>query len=285
MNGANNKKIGLIIPDWTNPFFSSIAHSFQNECVEHKYSIIAVDSYNSRARELNNIELLTSMDIDGLIFITVGENGRAYEKLDEFKKPLLVLDREIPLDNVDYLMNNNKLGIEIGLDYLYNLNHRKIAFIAGPQDTVPGKERYDFFCRKMSDLGIEKNDALVYPGDFMFGSGNEAVNQFLQIAEGERPTAIFASNDIMAFGVIQGLHEKGYKIPDDFSILGFDDVQFSSWIYPKLSTIKQDVKGIAKKGVELLSNRIANPNPITDSKIEIINPQLIKRNSCKKIGL
>ena len=115
----------------------------------------------------------------------------------------------------------------------------------------------------------------------MFGSGNYAADQISNFNNDIKPTAIFASNDVMALGILQKLQENGFVIPKDFSILGYDDIQLSSWVFPKLTTIRQDVMEFATQGVELLNYRIENP--ASSSKVKIIKPQLIERDSCIRI--
>jgi LacI family transcriptional regulator len=275
------KKIGLIIPDGTNQYFSSIAQSFQKEYTKQGIAIIVVDSNNNKSHEISNIKLLSDMDISGLIFISVGDSGKAFETLSTIKIPLLVIDREIPLENADFLINHDSLGIRIGLEYLYNLNHRKIAFIKGHQETSPGRERYRSFRETCAELNLEVEERLIFDGDFMFGSGNYAADQISNFNNDIKPTAIFASNDVMALGILQKLQENGFVIPKDFSILGYDDIQLSSWVFPKLTTIRQDVMEFATQGVELLNYRIENP--ASSSKVKIIKPQLIERDSCIRI--
>lgn len=271
-------KIGMIIPDGTNQYFSSIAQNFQKEYSKFNTTIIVVDSNNNKSHELANISLLGNIDIAGLIFISVGDSGESFETLNKSKLPLLILDREIPLENADFLINHDSLGIRIGLQYLYNLNHRKIAFIKGHQETSPGRERYRSFRETCSELNLEVDEKLIFDGDFMFGSGNFFAEQIANLDDNIKPTAIFASNDIMALGALQKLQEMGFLIPKDFSILGYDDIQLSSWVFPKLTTIRQDVMEFAMQGVELLNYRIINPK--CNSRVKIIKPQLIERNSC-----
>lgn len=275
------KKIGLIIPDGTNQYFSSIAQCFQTEYSKQDIGIIVVDSYNNKVHELANIRLLSNIDISGLIFISVGDSGEAFETLNTLKIPLLVLDREIPLENADFLINHDSLGIRLGLEYLFNLNHRKIAFIKGHLSTSPGRERYKSFRETFAELNFEIDEQLIFEGDFMFGSGNYVAEQISKLDDDIKPTAIFASNDVMALGALQKLQENGYNVPRDFSILGYDDIQLSSWVFPKLTTIHQDVMEFAMQGVQLLNSRIENPN--ISAKVKIIKPQLIERNSCAKI--
>jgi len=274
-------KIGLIIPDATNQYFSSIENCFQKEYSKHDIGVMVVDSNNNKAHELRNINLLSNIDIAGLVFISVGDNGDAFKLLSQLKVPLLILDREIPLDYADFLINHDSLGIRIGLDYLFGLNHRKIAFIKGDLKTAPGRERYKTFRETFAEYKYDLDERLIFEGDFMFGSGNVAAESISKLDKKIQPTAIFASNDIMALGILQRLQELGYRIPGDFSLLGYDDIQLCSWVHPKLSTIRQDIMEFAMQGVQLLNDRIENPN--RNSKVKIIIPQLVKRDSCVKI--
>ena len=276
------KKIGMIIPDGTNQYFSSLAQNFQKELAKQKSTLIVVDSSNSKAHENSNIELFDSIDIQGLIFISVGDNGEAYLKLNSLRIPLLILDREIPNGNADFLMNDDSYGIKDGLRYLTSLNHKSIAFITGDLDTEPGRVRLESYKEWFDENNdFELFEDLIFEGDFMIGTGITVANKIIELDIKNRPTAIFASNDIMAIGLLFELQKNGFNVPRDFSILGYDDILFSSWIYPKLSTIKQDIVDIARTGVELLINRIDGRHK--NKKIKIINPSLVTRESTLKL--
>ncbi len=273
--------VGIIIPDGTNQFFSSVAQNFQKKFAKSQTIVVVADSNNSKAQELINIQYLSDIQVSGLIFISVGDSSQAFDALRKLKMPLLILDREIPMVNADFLINRDKMGIRFGVEYLNSLNHKRIAFIKGCDETAPGRDRFQGFKEVMAELDLELDEQLIFDGDFRFGSGNLVAEEIVSLPEDQRPTAIFTSNDLMALGVLQRLQERGFSVPDDFSLLGFDDINLSSWIHPKLSTIRQDVRQIANVGVELLRKRMRQK--IAKGRIRLISPELIKRNSCKHL--
>lgn len=270
----------MIIPDGTNQYFSNLAQAFQNELSKRNCTLIVVDSNSNNINELNNINLLESINVDGLIFISVGDNGKAFMELNSYnEKPILILDREIPIENADFLINHDTYGIFEAVRYLKSQNHRKIAFIKGDFNTEPGRVRYASFIEACNELSIDLIEDFIFEGDFMIGSGIMAASKILQ--KDNRPSAIISSNDIMAIGCLFELQRRGFEVPKDFSIIGYDDITFSSWIYPSLTTIKQDVLELAKSGTELLFNR--DNNLKGEKKVKVIKPELIIRESVKKI--
>lgn len=276
-----DKLIGMILPDGTNQFFSNLAQAFQRELARYDYALIVLNSDSAKARELISINMLSNMNIDGLVFISVSDSGDAFIKLQELSIPMLILDREVPLENADFLLTDNNLGIKSVVDYLSVHNFNKIGIIQGSLDTEPGRTRFKKFIHYMSKKGIDIDPQLIFPGDFMFASGNVAAERILSLPPEERPDAIFASNDLMAIGLIQKLLENSVKIPEEISVIGFDDIPLSSWIYPRLTTVRQDLTEISRIGVKLLLDRINYDSSKSSTSVATVTPSLIVRESCK----
>ena len=275
--------VGMIIPDGTNQFFSMLAQLFQRELAKRRWGLVVINSDGSRARELNNVDMLMSMDVAGLVFISVGDSAEVFVKLADYKGPVLVLDREIPLENADVVLVDDALGVDLAIEYLSALGHRRIACVPGSINTEPGRQRFQSFNRSCDKYGIEIDEKLIFQGDFMFGSGTTAADRILSIPEYERPTAVFAANDLMAIGVMQRLQESGLRIPDDMSVVGYDDIAMSSWVFPRLTSVHQDPIEIARVGAGLLTERIdagaLNPNAALNQRVRVILPKLMLDHS------
>lgn len=280
--------VGMVIPDGTNQFFSTLAQAFQRELAKGQWAPIVVNSDGSFARELNYLQMILSMNVKGLLFISVGDSLRAFELLAESKIPVVVLDREVPLENADFVLVDNKQGVYLAIEYLCSLGHERIACIQGAMNTEPGRERFDSFIDSCNSFGVEIDEDLIFTGNFMFGSGTTAAEQIVKIPDYARPTAIFACNDLMAAGTMQRLQEHGVRVPDEISVIGYDDIQLSSWVWPKLTTIRQDPLEIAHVGAAYLLERIdalqLDPKASVNTRVHTISPKLVKRDSCRGIA-
>jgi LacI family transcriptional regulator len=278
------KLVGMIIPDGTNQFFSTLAQLFQRELAQRQCGLFVANSDGSKSRELSNLTLFFSMNVDGIVFISVGDSSESFRHLAEFTRPVIVLDREIPLENADFVLTDNAHGIRMAVDYLASLGHRKIGYIQGAMTTEPGRERYSSFMEIMGSLEIPVDKSMIFPGDFLFGSGTSAADKLLAMPRETWPSALLASNDLMALGAMQRLQESGIKIPDDISIIGYDDIILASWAYPRLTTVRQDAIMIARVGAGFLLDRLdkqdlENQN-YAESRVSLVSPTLVKRNSC-----
>jgi DNA-binding LacI/PurR family transcriptional regulator len=193
----------------------------------------------------------------------------------------LVLDREIPLNQgADFVMLDNEAGIHMAVQHLVELGHRHIAHIEGSQRTEPGQIRRVAFLEACSRLDIK---GTTLPGDFSFAAGRRGASMVMDIEESGRPTAIVAGNDLAAIGAIQTLLEAGLAVPGEMSVVGFDDIEIASWIFPALTTIRQDREALAHVGARLLSARMARASIFRGSPApshsEYVSPNLIERAS------
>lgn len=274
--------VGMVIPDGTNQFFSSLAQLMQRHLQTRNKALIVTDSDGSVARERSYLSAFQDMDVAGVIFVSVGDNPGAYKLLREWQPPLLVLDREVPLlelEEADFVLTDSTHGVWQAVEYLQSLGHERIGFVSGAESTEPGRARHDAFRDACDQKGIPIDDALVLDGDFLFGSGREAADRYAEMNAVDRPTAVLAANDLMAVGLLQGFHETGLHVPGDVAIVGFDDIPLASWVYPRLTTVRQDALEMVRVGAQFLDDRIAVGN-IEGNRTRVVAPRLVRRESC-----
>lgn len=275
------KVVGMIIPDSGNGFFVDLAQQFQRELTGERCAVVIMSSDGSNRRESEHLRVLREMGVDGVVFIGAQFNMNIYEELQNLDLPLLVLDREIPVkDSADFVMLDNEQAVRLAVNHLVELGHERLAHIEGAQRTEPGKLRKEAFAEACDRAGVT---AECITGDFTYVAGRRAAERLLAYPEGGRPTAIVAGNDLAAIGAIQYLLEHGLRIPAEMSVVGFDDIEMSSWIYPALTSIRQDRERLAVVGARLLSSRMAHesvyPGTPFDSRREVVEPELIVRDS------
>ena len=284
---GKTKSIGLIIPDISNQFFAEISRKIEDKGFEHGYSVILCNSDDDRLKEKNYIDVLVAKQVDGIIFISAGEDSGNLGKALDFNVPIVLVDRDILEIDADIVLVNNKSGGLIATRYLIELGHRRIACIAGPSPITPSAMRVEGYKQALMEASIPFDTNLIKTGDYRFSSGEEAMRELF--ANPQPPTAVFASNDMMALGAFQAVYDKGFKIPDDFSIIGFDNIPLSQAMYPTLTTISQPIQEMARLVVDLLVDRMQ----FQDQRIRlheepsfkrvVLETELIIRNSCREI--
>ena len=280
LRSGQTKTVGLVVPDNSNPFFAEVARAIEDEGNSNGYSVILCNSDDSAEKENDYINVLISKQIDGVIFISAGGSREILRKLQISKTPFVVIDRGVPGIHADTVMLENQKGGYLATKHLLDLGHTDIACITGPSQYSPSAQRVDGYCKALTESRISPNQDLIIQGDFRMKSGGEAISQLLDLEK--PPTAVFVCNDLMAIGAIQVAHSKGLKIPEDMSIVGFDDISLAQAIYPSLTTIAQPIMQIAEKVMSLLIRRIGDQEEATNNfEIEqvLFEPTLIIRDS------
>lgn len=275
------KIVGMVIPDSGNGFFVDLAQHFQRALTSERYAVVVVSSDGSKKREAAHLQLLSEMDVSGVVFIGAEFNMPIYARLEELGRPVLILDREIPLTKgVDFVMLDNEAGIRLAVTHLVDLGHRHIAHIEGLQRTEPGRVRREAFVQACGRASVR---GTCIEGDFSYVAGQRGAQKILGMAPADRPTAIVTGNDLAAIGAIQHFLVAGYRVPEDVSVVGFDDIDIASWIFPALTTVRQDREAIAAVGAQLLSSRMDHEKIYRGgafaSRSKFVSPELIIRDS------
>lgn len=274
----------MVIPDGTNQFFSELALQTQRQLANMGYPMVVLNSDNSPDNEVQALKVLFKLKVKGIVFVSVGDNEAVYHLLRESNIPIAIMDREIPeTERCDFIISDNNKGIIEAVNYLYAVGHRRIGVIKGLQNTDPGRVRYRAFIQGLKECKLIHDPRLEFEGEFDFWSGEKAAEDIYNLSKEDRPTAVIACNDLMAFGLIQNLTRLDINVPNDISVIGVDDILLSRWSNPKLTTVRQDTNQIAIKAAELLSSRIDGRHS-GDPRLRYVKPRLIKRDSVKIIG-
>lgn len=284
VNMPVDKVVGLIIPDAENPYFTSIAFEFEKEFERQGWHLLISNSYGKLSRDLKIIERYKSLGISGLIYINGGrQNDELYSSLiaDHHSLPVLSFDRPLESRTFDYVVVDSKKGTLQSVDYLFTKGHQKIAYLKGLEGTLSAKQRYEAYVEAMSANRIKVNSKLIFDGDYKFGSGVECADRLIEMNPLERPTAIICANDLMAIGLMQRLQKAGWKLPEQLSVIGFDDIPMSKWMSPALTTIAQPIRVLVSRATSILLRRIdaQRTNTNIGQQREEINPMLVPRES------
>ncbi|WP_291566571.1 MULTISPECIES: LacI family DNA-binding transcriptional regulator [unclassified Clostridium] len=270
------KTIGLILPDISNPFFPSIAKSVEDLVNELGYNLILCNSYDDTEKEANYINVLKEKCVDGILL----SSKQTKDKYDIYKDdvPMVFIDRKPEVEIKYGVFVDNYKGAYNATKHLIDLGHRSIACITGPKNINTTIERLRGYKDALIDNHIECDETIIKSNDYAIEGGYEAAKDLIK---NHNITAIFTHDDLMACGVYKAAKELSYKIPDDISVVGFDDITLVEFLDPPLTTIKQPTEDIGKVSVEILMDLIEN-NKI-QGKIISLDTELIIRESTKNI--
>ena len=275
--------IGLIIPDVTNIFFSNLIRGVQDVCEKHGYSVLVVNSDDSQEKEGRYLKLLYSRRVDGIILTVAGYREEEFpeEELSLLKKMNIVLiDREINGMTTPIVKVNNFAGAYSAVKYLLTMGHRKIIYLAGIEGTKTNQERKKGYLSALKDVHINWKKELV--ADFRLDTAyQKIIHHWPHLKNSdELPTAIFAANDLMAIGALKAFAQLKVRVPEDISIIGFDNIPFSDCTYPPLTTIAQPTYQMGQKAVETLLKMIDKKKIKKSVELET---ELIKRDSVRRL--
>ena len=249
--------VGVLIPDIQNLFFTAIIRGIDDEIQRHGYTTLLANSDNSFERERIYFDTFRAEGVAGLLVIPSQCDEAIYHQFLETGVPLVVLDRTVHLPNVDLVSVTNFEGSKDAVRHLAELGHRRIAMMAGLEAHNVGAERRRGFVAGMEAAGIPVDHALIRDGGFEREAARMATHELLDLPD--PPTAIFSANNTMSLGVIQAIHERKQRAPEDVSVVGFDDMPWQVATQPPLTCISQPSYDIGATAAQLLIARIADP--------------------------
>lgn len=273
LTGKQTKIIGLLIPDISNPFFAEVARSIEDRSYELGFHVMICNTDNDAQKEKKYLSLLTRQRIDGLIIASAFRNASLLENMVKQDVPVSLIASEIFNLPVNTVTVDDYKGAYLATSYLLSLQHRKIAIIT--EDAKSNQIRLRAFKDVMKEEGIIVPRDYVVKTEATIQSGYESAKRLLRLPE--RPTAIFACNDLLAIGVMKVAKEEGLNIPEDLSIIGFDNTVLSTTTTPMLTTIAQPMKQMGTRVVEMLVEEMKHPKLC--KKRLLLTPELIIRQS------
>lgn len=266
--------LAIFVVDMVNPFFAVITQHLNRLAFDKGYTLLIFDTGNNPEKEMEYFTRCQSIRVKNII-LTLGVNPELPLN-PKLRKSLVFFERSSG-DNFFYsVRSDNKKGMRLAVDYLYNLNHRRIAFVGGPDMFNSMVERRDGFIDAMRERGLAVPPELVHHGQFLRAGGRDALNQFLALRE--LPTAVVCANDQIAQGLIMAAQSRGMRTPDDISVIGFDGLDYE-YTYPSLTTIRQDTEMIAQLLFAAVE-RDDNDDTVYDHVVDVC---LQVGESCRKL--
>jgi LacI family transcriptional regulator len=269
--------LGLIVSEITNPFFPELVQEFENLAVAQGYEVLIGSTNYEPARTESLIRRMSQRNVDGVAVMTFGVEEDLIKKLVEREFPLVFVDAGPDLPNIRVLKVNYAEGIRQSVQHLAALGHRQIAFISGPLSQRSPLTRRDAFLKAMAELGLTVPPEHMVEGNHTMESGISAMQQLIALET--LPTAVLCSNDMTAIGALHSLYRTTHRVPEDISVVGFDDIHLSQFVLPPLTTVQMSCKDLAAAAVEALRAGIEPNHPKAKQKEWRISTQLVVRQS------
>jgi LacI family transcriptional regulator/LacI family repressor for deo operon, udp, cdd, tsx, nupC, and nupG len=269
--------IALFVFDILNPFFALMVRQIGHQTMQKKIPLTVCDTENDIEKEKVYLEYLLKNKIGGIIFT----EGISPALIDRARKrvPIVLIDQHHMSEEVPEVTSDNFSGAMQATEYLIQLNHHRIGFVAGPKDWKTAQERFSGYREALVKHQIDADPQLVFNGEFLYESGTRALEYFLGLQEW--PTAIFCANDQMALGILNKAQALNISIPNDISLVGFDAIPLFGLSTPKLTTVKQDIPELCRHAVDLLLKQHKGQYRRNRTTVPT---QLIVGETCKKIG-
>lgn len=263
--------VGLIVPDITNPYFPEVIRGVQDEALANDYNVLACNSDDQPEAELNIIELLASHGVDGIItFSSKVKEGLLSEFAETFR-PLVFVNRFFEHPSVSLLIVDNLHGAQLVVDHFVTEGHTHIGMVTNKDYSFSTEPRVRGFQGSLKQHGLPAEDGRIIGASPTTDGGYEATTRLLALHP--ESTAIFAYNDLMALGAIRACHDAGRTVPDDVSIIGFDDIQLASIYSPSLSSIRVDKYQLGRLALKRLLAMIDQPDaeyPPINMDVELV---------------
>ncbi|MEA2066649.1 MAG: LacI family DNA-binding transcriptional regulator [Thermotogota bacterium] len=277
-------QLGLLIPDITNPYFAEVARGVESIALQNGYQMFLCNTDGEATRELSIIHSFIDQHVDGIINVAPRLNENKMLKATD-NRPMVILDRHLSFTNplIDVIYTNNFKGsAELAEHFLKN-GHNLFACIAGPKNVPTAVRRMEGFNRALIESGIPASRNHIFYGSFKFNDGYEMMLRIMNL--NPRPTVVFAGNDMMAWGALEAAKEANLKIPEDIAIAGFDNVYFSQFVVPALTTVHQPKFEAGQLAMNILLEKIENKlanKQLEAKKLELDTTLIIRNSSVNK---
>jgi DNA-binding LacI/PurR family transcriptional regulator len=261
--------IGLLVPEFGNPVFAALAQAMETHATRAGFATILCNTAGSAMREVDYVQMLLERHVDGMLFICAevtdirGEHSHYRQLLDRGARLVFVNGNSeaLPVSSVGV---DERASGRLATEHLLELGHRRTGFAAGHEFAQPTREKLAGRADALREAGIEPSEHVEH-ADFTVTGGRQALRAIMENANGERPTGIICSNDLMAIGALQEATLLGLRVPEDLSIVGFDGIDAATWTQPALTTVEQPIDEIAGTAVSALQTLIDEPDQAVPS--------------------
>ncbi|MCV0402594.1 MAG: LacI family transcriptional regulator [Chloroflexi bacterium] len=266
------RTMGLVVTDITNPFYSQLARAVESVAHEHGYGMVLANGGDDAARELEHLDLLLERRVDGIVIVSSRLTRRDAHRLRAIPVPVVLVNDTVTGSGILTVTTAHRHGARMATDHLILLGHRRIGHIGAPADQAASSQRRQGVRDAVRGAGLE--DPVVALGDGGVAGGASATGALIDAGV----TGIVAYNDLSAIGALRALHREGVRVPDDVSVVGFDDIDLAAWTDPPLTTVRQPTDDLGRWAVEHLVDRLGGATDPAGRPVSL-EPRLVVRGS------
>ena len=251
---GKSRIFGLVVSEITNPFFPEVVQSFEEIAVQHNYEIMLTSTVHDPTRMESSVRRMIERRVEGVAVLTFGMEDTLLTSLRFRKVPLVFVDVGPAVPGVSNIRINYQTGIHQAVQHVAGLRHTRIAFVAGPLRLKSALARQEAFFDAMREIGLTVDPELVIEGDHTMEGGMAALTKLESLAS--PPTAILCSNDMTAIGVMREAYDLGIPVPQELSVVGFDDVRLAQFMIPPLTTVQMSQTELARLAFKALLHEV-----------------------------
>ncbi|PJC88076.1 transcriptional repressor PurR [Vibrio sp. HA2012] len=275
------RTIGMLVTQSTNPFFAEVVDGVESYCYRQGYTLILCNTGGIYEKQRDYIRMLAEKRVDGMLVMCSDLTCELQEMLDSHPNiPKVIMDWGPESSASDKIIDNSEEGGYLATKYLIENGHKNIYCLSGQLAKAICKERILGYKRALSDAGMPFDESKIIEGNFECDTAVEAADTILALDD--KPTAVFCFNDTMALGLMSRLQQKGMRVPDDISVIGYDNIDLAGYFSPPLTTIHQPKRRVGKTAFEILLERIKNKEH--ERHVFEMQPEIVIRDSVKNLN-
>jgi LacI family transcriptional regulator/LacI family repressor for deo operon, udp, cdd, tsx, nupC, and nupG len=273
--GGKCHLLGLIIPNIQNPFFADVARGVEDVAYRDNFAVLLCNYDEDAAKQQFYLDVMQAESVDGIILPPIHEDDPALRGMVEAGMPVVCVDRALAGAAIDKVEVDNRRGAFDAVMHLLQRGHRRIGLISGPSDSSTGRARLDGYRAALAQANVSVVPELIRYGDYKEPSGRSLALELLK--QKAPPTALFVCNNLMTIGALEAICARQLRIPDQISLVGFDDLPLAAVFNPPLTVVRQPAYEVGRSAAELLLKRIEDPKrPATSLNL---SPELVVRGS------
>lgn len=274
---GRSRIFGLIVSEITNPFFPEIVQGFEDMAVQHNYEVLLTSTVYDAKRMVHCVRRMIERRVEGVAIVTFGMEEALFDDLKSRNVPLVFIDVGPPLPRISNIRIDYLHGIRQAVQHLAALRHERIAFISGPLTLKSAVARKRAFSQSMEEIGLAMDSKYLFEGNHTMEGGISAMRNLLALTK--RPTAVVCSNDMTAIGAMRESYDQGVRIPQDLSVIGFDDIRLAQFVTPPLTTVKMSQTEIARLAFNALLAEVQRKAPVPTGSEYVLRTTLVLRDS------
>ena len=278
LQSKRTRTIGMIVTTTSNPFFGEVIRGVEQASFAHGYTLVICNTDDVAQHLVAYMRMLFAKRVDAVVVMTTNARPEFFRRLGQIKRvPVVAIDA--PAGSVPSVFSDDSfLGGQLVADYLLDKGFSRIAIVSGPESHPRMRDRLVGFGEALARRGLTQGADMVVETDLTMDGGLVAARRLLA-RQGQRPDAVFALSDVLAIGLLHGLHDAGLKIPDDISVVGYDDIEMAAHTFPPLTTVRQPAAEIGAAAAEALIELLDRATPLPKSVMLV--PGLVERNSVR----